>query len=480
MSVNAHNPVMMDIQQAACVLGAEWSGGNPFFNSVSTDSRTLRTGSLFVALSGAHFDGHRFIPEAIDKGAVAAMISDEAADLEKKLVSPDFAWLRVKNPRLSLGQLAAAWRKRFDLTLVAVTGSNGKTTVKEMLAAILRQHAGACHTLATAGNLNNDIGVPLTLLQLNADHRYAVIEMGMNHSGEIACLSSLAAPTIAVITNAGSAHMAHLGETAAIAAAKGEIFAGMDKSGIAVINADDRYAPLWRQLAGERQIVDFGLTHDASVSARRLQDAAGNGWLLSLPDGQIEFMLQVPGQHNIYNALAAAAAAHAAGIGITEIAAGLRSYTGTHGRLQIMAGQCHSTMIDDTYNANPESMQAAIAVLCDMCGKKILVMGDMGELGVAAAEYHRQIGHLAREAKLDALLALGELSAHAVEAFGRNGQHFAHLDDLLASLTKLLDTNVTVLVKGSRAMRMERIIEKLSTAQESTNRNTAMRGRNEH
>ncbi len=475
MSVNVSLPVMMNIQQAADALDAQWFGGNPFFSSVSTDSRTLRAGSLFVALSGEHFDGHRFIAQAIDKGAVAAMIADEATEVIKNSVLPDFAWLRVKNPRLSLGQLAAAWRQRFDLALVAITGSNGKTTTKEMLAAILRLHSGSEQVLATAGNLNNDIGVPLTLLQINANHAYAAIEMGMNHAGEISYLSNLASPGIAVITNAGSAHIAHLGGTDAIAAAKGEIFGGLDESGIAVINADDRYAPLWRQLVGKRQVLDFGMTRAASVSMQPLPGAPENGWSLSLPNEQGELSLQVPGQHNVYNALAAAAAAHALGIDLDKIVAGLGSYTGTHGRLQITAGPHDSMLIDDTYNANPESMRAALDVLSKTRGKKILVMGDMGELGVAAADYHQQIGQLAREMNVDNLLALGELSVHAAEAFGCGGQHFTRLEDLLANLSGLLDTDVTVLVKGSRAMRMERVIEKLVAVSQLTDRNTVMR-----
>lgn len=463
MNVDMLTPVMMDVQQAARLLDAEWTGSNPFFNAVSTDSRTLHAGSLFVALPGERFDGHRFIRDAIDKGAVAAMIADEATGSLKDSIAPDFALLRVKNPRLALGQLAAAWRQRFDLPLVAVTGSNGKTTVKEMLAAILRHAAGGDRVLATSGNLNNDIGVPLTLLRINANHSYAVIEMGMNHSGEIAYLSGLASPTVAVITNAGSAHIAHFDKVDAIAAAKGEIFDGLGDSGIAVINADDRFAPLWRQLAGKRQIVDFGLVNTASVSAQRLQNTGENSWSLILPENQIELTLRVPGQHNVYNALAAAAAAYAAGVGLPAIAAGLGSYTGTPGRLQIMPGPHRSVLINDTYNANPESVRAALTVLCDMHGKKILVLGDMGELGAAAAEFHRQIGQLARMKKVDILLALGEMSAHAVEAFGHGGRHFMEVDALVADLTGLLDTDVTVLIKGSRAMRMERVIEKLTT-----------------
>lgn len=448
----------MNVQEAASVLHADWSGGNPVFTGVSTDSRSLKAGDLFVALSGERFDGHRFLPEAIEKGAVAAMVTREAASMQAR---PDFGWLRVGDTRLGFGQLAANWRQRFTLPLVAVTGSNGKTTVKEMLAAICRHAAGNERVLATTGNLNNDIGVPQMLLQLHANHAYAVIEMGMNHAGEIAYLTRLAAPTVAMITNAGNAHIAQLGTTQAIASAKGEIFQGLDASGIAVINADDPYAALWRQLAGNRHIVDFGLNSQAQISARAIAHPDSNAWSLRLPAGHTEVLLQVPGRHNVYNALAAAAAASAIGIDKTAIAAGLHAFSGISGRLQKQPGRHRSTLIDDAYNANPESMWAALAVLANMPGKKILVMGDMGELGMDAARFHHRIGQQARAAGVQTLLALGELSAHAVAGFGEGAHHFTSMDDLLTKAESCLATDVTLLVKGSRFMRMERVIEQL-------------------
>jgi len=448
----------MNIQEAALALHADWSGGNPVVAGVSTDSRTLKPGDLFVALSGEHFDGHRFILDAIEKGAVAAMIS---SDVEVARSEPSFAWLRVHDTRLGLGQLAANWRSRFTLPLVAVTGSNGKTTVKEMLASIFRQEVGAANVLATSGNLNNEIGVPQMLLRLDANHAYAVIEMGMNHSGEISYLTGLAAPTVAVITNAGTAHIAQLGSTEAIALAKGEVFEGLSELGVAVINADDSYAPLWRKLAGDKRVVNFGMNENAEISAHPTSHPSDNKWSLRFPDGQVEVVLRVPGRHNVYNALAAAAAANAAGVGIVSIAEGLHAYSGMSGRLQTKQGIRGSTLIDDTYNANPESMWAALAVLTTMPGKKILVMGDMGELGADATELHRRIGQQARATGVEVLLALGELSAHAVAEFGRGAQHFENMDDLLTKAESCLGVGVALLVKGSRFMRMERVIEQL-------------------
>ncbi len=452
---------MMNVQEAALALHANWSGGNPVFTGISTDSRTLEPGDLFVALSGKQFDGHRFIPAAIEKGAVAAMVS---TDIETMHTQPDFAWIHVNDTRLGLGQLAANWRRRFVLPLVAITGSNGKTTVKEMLAAIFRHDAGTENVLATSGNLNNEIGVPQMLLQLNTNHAYAVIEMGMNHAGEIAYLTELAAPSVAVITNAGTAHIAHLGTTEAIARAKGEIFEGLSVSGIAVINADDPYAPLWRQLAGNRHVIDFGIINHAEVSAQPSTCSPDNTtWSFHFPNGQTDIILQVPGQHNVYNALAAAAAASAAGISLSSITAGLRTFSGVSGRLQKKQGLHRSTLIDDTYNANPDSMRAALAVLAAMPGRRILIMGDMGELGTDATEFHRDIGQQARAMGIEMLLALGELSTHAVAGFGSGAQHFTDMNELLIKAESCLGADVTVLVKGSRFMQMERVIQQLQT-----------------
>lgn len=449
---------MMSTQEAALALHADWSGDNAVFTGVSTDSRTLKPGDLFIALSGEQFDGHRFISAAIGNGAVAAMVSADTAILPTQ---PDFGWIKVKDTRLGLGQLAASWRRRFTLPLVAVTGSNGKTTVKEMIAAIFRCEFGLENVLATTGNLNNDIGVPQMLLQLDSRHVGAVIEMGMNHADEIAWLSRLAAPTIAVITNAGTAHIEYLGTTEAVARAKGEIFEGLEEQGVAIINADDPHARLWRQLAGNRPVVNFSMNGTAAVSARQPAHPSGDRWLLQLPDDTVEITLQVPGRHNIYNALAAAAAATAAGISTSSIAEGLHSFRGVPGRLQKKTGLNRSVLIDDTYNANPDSMQAALNVLAEMPGKKILIMGDMGELGADTATFHHRIGQQAASAGVDILLALGESSRQAVAGFGRGAQHFADLDTLLEKAKSCLDEHVFILVKGSRFMQMERVIEQL-------------------
>lgn len=450
----------MTVQEAALALHAHWCGNsNSLFTAVSTDSRTLKPGDLFVALTGEQFDGHRFIATAIEKGAVGAMISSGSAMVPTK---PNFGWIKLNDTRLGLGQLAANWRQRFTLPLIAVTGSNGKTTVKEMIAAILKHEFGSANILATTGNLNNDIGVPHTLLRLNAGHICAVIEMGMNHSGEIAYLSQLAAPTVAVITNAGAAHIEHLGTAEAIALAKGEIFTGLEAQGVAIINADDMQAQLWRQLAGNRSILDFGIVNDAAtISAQPVSGASKATWLLQLPDDKILLTLQVPGRHNVYNALAAAAAATAMGVSTASIVEGLRNFTGAPGRLQKKMGLYQSILIDDTYNANPDSMQAALNVLAEMPGKKILIMGDMGELGADAAAFHYSIGQQAAAAGVDMVLTLGEFSRQTVAGFGSKARHFTDLDALLEQARDCLKKNVSVLIKGSRFMHMERVVERL-------------------
>lgn len=455
---------MMTVQEAAQALCADWCGENVLFTGVSTDSRTSESGDLFVALSGARFDGHQFISTARDKGAVAAMIETKT-DMAESIA--EFGWLHVSDTRLGLGQLSAYWRARFSLPLVAVTGSNGKTTVKEMIASIFRKSVkvdieqsdlASESVLATIGNLNNDIGVPQMLLRLREQHTFAVIEMGMNHSGEIAYLTQLAKPTVAVITNAGAAHIEGLGSVEAVARAKGEIFEGLSNTGVAIINADDDHATLWRKLAGSRQIIDFGLNSPAQVTAYHQSDSSGNRWMLRFSEGSVALQLQVPGKHNIYNALAAAAAAVAVGIDKQKIAAGLQAFKGVQGRMQKKSGVREATLIDDTYNANPASMKVALAVLAEAPGKKVLVLGDMGELGPAAADFHHQIGVEASHAGIDELLALGDLSRHTVAGFGSRGRHFKSMDALLIEAEKLLDSNVTMLVKGSRFMQMERVI----------------------
>lgn len=440
------------LSEAAAMLGAPFAGGDAAVLRVSTDSRTIRPGDLFVALRGETFDGGAFAAQALRQGA-AGVVLDAAQ-------APELGdAIRVDDTRLALGRLAAAWRRRFDLPVVAITGSNGKTTVKEMLAAILRaETGGADAVLATEGNLNNDIGLPQMLLRLRPAHQYAVFEMGMNHAGEIDYLAQLARPDVALVNNALTAHIGLLGSVEAIARAKGEIFNGLSDAGLAVFNADDPHAGLWREANARRSIVDFGQGPGAKVRGRIAPHPFGSHLAIALPGAELDVELQVPGEHNAMNALAAAAAAFALDVSHRSIVAGLSGFTGVKGRLQKKPALHGSVFIDDTYNANPDSVKAALAVLARQPGKKLLVLGDMGELGTDAAALHAQIGRAARESGADRLFALGDLSKETVAAFGRGAMHFERIEELLAELENALDADTTVLVKGSRFMQMERVV----------------------
>ncbi|GAB4121154.1 MAG: UDP-N-acetylmuramoyl-tripeptide--D-alanyl-D-alanine ligase [Sideroxydans sp.] len=454
----------MRLSEIEAVLAGRLEGGDAVFSGVSTDTRRIAPGDLFVALKGERFDGAQFVGQALQGGAVAALVNEGS-----RLEGVEGPLLTVADTRLALGRLAAHWRGRFALPLVAITGSNGKTTVKEMLAAILRAHAGGEErVLATRGNFNNDIGLPLTLLGLRASHRYAVIEMGMNHAGEIDYLTRLARPDVALINNASGAHLQGLGSVEGVARAKGEIFAGLSAPGTAVINADDAHAGLWRTLAGKHRVYDFALEHAAAVQGD--WQAQGYGGLLRArtPAGELQVLLQVPGEHNARNALAAAAAALALDVPLATIAQALAAFGGVAGRLQRKPALHGATLIDDTYNANPASMRAALEVLAQAPGKRLFVLGDMGELGEGAAQFHREIGIAARELGIERLFALGELSELAVAEFGTGARHFPVIDDLLRELEKELDAQTTVLVKGSRFMQMERIVAALAAEQESS------------
>lgn len=455
---------MMTLSEAAALLGARMQGDDVTFTGVSTDTRTLKAGDLFIALRGENFDAHDFLEQARSAGAVAALV---ASTHTAPIAMPAIV---VEDTRLALGRLAAHWRSRFSAPLVALTGSSGKTTVKEMLAAILREAAGENRTaegnsdpvLATRGNLNNDIGVPLMLLELNAAHRYSVIEMGMNHAGEIAYLTRLAAPDVALITNAGRAHIEFLGSEEAIARAKGEIFEGLGENGVAIINADDRYAPMWRGLSGKRSRIEFGLQGTVAVTATHRQRALESELQLKTPHGTAMTTVRAPGLHNVRNALAAAAAAVALDVPIETIAKGLGRYSGVKGRLQMKQGLNGAALIDDTYNANPESMRAAIDVLAQTAGRKLLVLGDMGELGANAPQLHVELGGYAKHAGIDELFTLGQHSAGTARAFGEGGRHFEQFENLVATVTARLGPDVTVLVKGSRFMKMERVVAALA------------------
>lgn len=437
----------MQLHEAASSLNASAIGADVTFMAIVSDSRQLVPGCLFVALKGPRFDGHTYAAQALRDGAAAVMVNAGAGlDLAPALV--------VDDTLQALGRLAAWHRANMPAKLAAITGSNGKTTVKEMLKAIAIAEAGKAGVLATAGNLNNDIGMPLTLLQLSAQHRFAVIEMGMNHPGEIAYLTNIARPDVALVNNALRAHLAGLGTVEAVARAKGEIYGGLKAEGIAIINADDPHAGLWRELAGSHPVQGFGNSEQADI--RITPDAAS--LTLITPAGRIETTLQVPGEHNRMNAAAAAAAALALGIPVDAISRGLAAYAGSKGRLQIHPCILGATLIDDTYNANPDSVAAAIAVLAARDGLRILVLGDMGELGPDAAELHRETGERARAAGIDRLLALGEMSLQTVQAFGEGAMHFERIEELLAEVEQALAPHTTVLVKGSRFMQMERVV----------------------
>lgn len=454
---------MLSLSAAAKALNAETSGADVKFSGVTTDSRAIAAGDLFVALKGERFDGHNYVKQAIEQGAAAALVE------RRDPAWGDFPLLVVKDARLALGELAAHWRSLFAIPVVALTGSSGKTTVKEMIAAILRAQVGAAdQVLATKGNLNNDIGMPVTLLGLRDTHRYAVIEMGMNHPGEIAYLSRIARPDVALIINAQAAHLAGLGTVEAVARAKGEIFQGLAANGTAVINGDDPHAALWQKLAGAHRVIRFGLDQPAEVSASFKLQPFGSEIEMTTPTGKFSVALPVPGEHNVRNALAAAAVAQSLGVDNATVAAGLAKVASVKGRLLKNPCLHGATLIDDTYNANPGSVRAAIAVLAGMPGKKVLVLGDMGELGENARAMHGEIGAAAKAAGIDLLFTLGDLSASAALAFGAGGRHFEYIEDLLHDIENLLAPEVTVLVKGSRFMQMERVVKSFELKGDST------------
>jgi len=443
----------LHLQELARLLDGEQTGVDAVFAEVGIDSRRLPAGALFVALTGPNFDGHDFIAAARERGAAAALVS--------RFVADRLPQVRVTDTRRALGRLGAHWRLRFTEPLIALTGSNGKTTVKEMIAAILRQRGS---TLATAGNLNNDLGVPLTLLQLRAEHAYAVIELGANHPGEIAELTGMARPDVALINNAGPCHLEGFGDVAGVARAKGEIFQGLGPEGVAIINRDDPYADDWIRLNPGRQIIDFGLEPPAAVRAALL-NGEGHRFRLITPAGEIDIQLPLPGRHNLRNALAAAAATLAVGAMLDDIRGGLENLPGVNGRLQRLTGWHGGAVIHDAYNANPASLAAALDTVGAGPGEHWLVLGDMYELGPTAAALHAASGRAARTFGFSRLYALGEHSRAAVAAFGTGATHFTEVEALITELSSALPQGSeppTVLVKGSRGMRMERVVAALT------------------
>ncbi|HJW25592.1 MAG TPA: UDP-N-acetylmuramoyl-tripeptide--D-alanyl-D-alanine ligase [Rhodocyclaceae bacterium] len=444
------------LSDVASAVDGRQIGADVALAGVSTDTRSIAAGQLFVALKGERFDAHDFLAQAAGQGAAAVLVS--AAD---KLPAGQPAVV-VDDTRLALGRLAAVWRARFDIPVLAVTGSNGKTTTKEMIAAVLKAQFGDA-VLATRGNLNNDIGLPLTLLGMDDHHQAAVIEMGMNHPGEIDYLTRIGAPTVALVTNAQRAHLQGMGDLHEVAREKGTIFNGLKADGVAVVNADDRYADFWCQAAGGHAVLTFGVDQPADVRGIVSQYGLETQIHLVAPQGEVEFTLNTPGRHNARNAMAAAAACLAAGVPLQAVAKGLAAFAGVKGRLQRRAGEHGAVILDDTYNANPDSVRAGIDVLAATVGRKILVLGDMGEIGDASAQYHDEVGGYAKSQGVDLLFALGDASQLAARNFGDGGRHFRNPEDLLAALRPELAAGTTVLVKGSRFMKMERIADAIAT-----------------
>ena len=464
---------MMDLFEAARATGGTAYGANVLFGGVSTDSRSLGSGELFVALRGDHFDGHQFLAQARERGACAAVVAaDTVAQLKGKVNMP---LLAVADTRLALGALAAYWRARFSLPLIAVTGSNGKTSTKEMIAAILQAQAvldgydPEVVVLATQGNFNNDIGLPLTLLKMRTTHRSGVIEMGMNHPGEIAYLTRLAQPTVALVTNAQRAHLEGMGDLEQVAEEKASIYDGLMAGGIALVNGDEAFADYWKGVNAGRRVVTFGLDQPADVGGKVQLHGLETRIELATAKGGASIRLQVPGLHNARNALAAAAATLAAGISLAAVVAGLESFRGVKGRLQKKASPEGAVILDDSYNANPDSVRAGIDVLASTVGHTLLVLGDMGEIGAMSGQYHDEVGGYAKSQGIDQLHALGESSARAVNNFGPGGHHYKNIDELVRAVRAELTPSTTVLVKGSRFMKMERVVEALTAPAQKEN-----------
>ncbi|MGO9424332.1 MAG: UDP-N-acetylmuramoyl-tripeptide--D-alanyl-D-alanine ligase [Steroidobacteraceae bacterium] len=448
--------------EAARVLGGELIGVDRPYCAVSTDSRTLQAGALFVALRGPKFDGAQFVAAAAARGAVGAMV-------DRAVPSAPLTQIVVADAQHGLQRLAQAWRADFSIPIVAIGGSNGKTTVKEMTAAILAR-SGPC--MATHGNLNNHIGVPLTLMRLESSHRSAVIEMGANRIGDVAELVRLARPTVGLITNAGAEHLEGFGDLDGVAQGEGEMVAGLAPGAAAIINADDAYSGYWRKVAaaarmGAPRVITFGVHAEAEFTAKNPFQGIERGefatrFTLRCPLGERAIMLKAGGAHNIVNALGAAGAASAAGASLDDIVAGLADFRAVSGRLQLKAGLRDSWIIDDSYNANPSSVRAGLEVLRSLSGTTWLVLADMAELGEHTSDSHAHMGRYARDCGVKRLFAFGPQSSRAVETFGSGGEWFADVDSLIRRLQAELSPGVTVLIKGSRVNRLERVVQALS------------------
>jgi UDP-N-acetylmuramoyl-tripeptide--D-alanyl-D-alanine ligase len=445
---------MITLRQLHVWLDGSILFGNPdaVITRVHTDTRSIQAGDLFVALSGEQFDGNAFVEDAIAKGAIAVIA-------QHGLKAKSVHGLEVVDTKLALGTLAACWRAQFDLPLIAVTGSNGKTTVTQMLASILRAHAGE-QSLATVGNLNNDIGVPLTLLRLRKNHNIAVVELGMNHPGEIAYLSNIAKPTVVLVNNAQREHLEFMQSVEAVAHENGSAISALPDSGVAVYPADDDYSAVWKALAKQRKTITFSLDSDANVRSIKADWVNGQWQVIAeTPNGEIGYSLNIAGRHNVKNSLAAISCALAANVPLNAIVTGLQAFSAVKGRSftqTIQINGCDKLLIDDTYNSNPDSMKVAIDSLSEMTEPRLIVMGDMGEVGEQGLAFHAEAGEYAQNKGIQQLFAFGALSKEAVKHF-KGAQHFETIEALLVAVSSAVSSANSILVKGSRFMKMERI-----------------------
>lgn len=443
--------IQMSLKQAADLLHCTPAQNNVTFHGITTDSRQVVPGMLFAALPGQTVDGHDYIPQAIERGAVATLVS---RDIGQGVPS-----LRVDDVLAALGVLAAHWRGQCPARVVGITGSNGKTTVKEMVASILRQ---AGRVLATRGNFNNELGLPLTIFQLEKSHDYAVLEMGASKAGDIAYLAGIARPEVGVITNIGPAHLEGFKSIQGVALAKGEMFAALPPGGAAILNAAEPWVDTWLALNKAERIIYFNGDGSCHVQANQVED----GVAVDTPQGRFSLELPLPGQHNLTNALAATAVCLALDIPLGLIKSGLESVQPVPGRLSLKHASRGWTVIDDTYNANPASLYAALQVLASQHGEPWLVMGDMKELGSDSRKLHAELGDAARSLGVKRLFAVGEASEAAVDAFGDHAEHFDSREGLIDALRAELRPGVTCLVKGSRSMGMEHVVKAISNGQD--------------
>lgn len=451
------------LQQLQPVLTSATMTADAAVTGLTTDSRKIKAGDLFVALRGENFDAHDFLAQVANSGAVAVV----AERIPEHFALPA---LIVPDTKLALAEIGRYWRQQFMLPVIGVTGSNGKTTVKEMISSILSVAFGVECRLATSGNLNNEIGVPLTILGLNPSHRAAVIEMGMNHPGEIALLASVALPTVVLVNNAQREHQEFMQTVKAVAEENGAAIRALPDDGVAVIPAEDEYCSLWQQYAaerGQRKVIRFGLNSDVEVHASFVATPFGSEVNMHIAGRSSEVHLQAAGQHNVLNALAAAACCHAIGISDELIVAGLENFSPVNGRLQREQASCGAMVIDDTYNANPDSVRAAIDVLTQIGGATVLVLGDMGEVGENGAQFHKEIGEYAKAQGITELYLLGDLVAHTARAYA-GAHYFTDIQDLFRALDSGIHQEKTVLVKGSRFMKMERVVSHLLAADDGT------------